>query len=101
MENNIFNNENNLVFGNKMEVAEFKAKMGIDRIDIIKNPHTGKLFFTYGKTIVDGVAKDKTGIVPLAGIPEDPVITEMLDDNGNIATYMLCKRGKSNVVQTL
>lgn len=38
--------ERTLKFINTYTVAEFKELFGVVKIDIIKNPHTSKLFFT-------------------------------------------------------
>ena len=38
----------NLKFIETMSVADFKTKMGVDRIDVKQNPNTGKCFFVYG-----------------------------------------------------
>ena len=37
-----------LKFIETMSVADFKTKMGVERIDVKQNPHTGKCFFVYG-----------------------------------------------------
>ena len=52
--------EKNLVFNDTLTVEQFKAQMNVSRIDVKKNPKTGKLFFTYGA---------KTGAVAVKGIP--------------------------------
>ena len=52
--------EKNLIFNDTLTVEQFKAQMNVSRIDVKKNPKTGKLFFTYGA---------KTGAVAVKGIP--------------------------------
>ena len=47
------NNQNHrfmdsLKFIETMSVADFKIKMGVERIDVKQNPHTGKCFFVFG-----------------------------------------------------
>ena len=58
--------ENNLIFNDTLTVEQFKAKMNVSRIDVKKNPKTGKLFFTYGA---------KTGAVAVKGIPQHPMFS--------------------------
>ena len=58
--------EKNLVFNDTLTVEQFKAKMNVSRIDVKKNPKTGKLFFTYGA---------KTGAVAVKGIPQHPMFS--------------------------
>ena len=58
--------EKNLIFNDTLTVEQFKAKMNVSRIDVKKNPKTGKLFFTYGA---------KTGAVAVKGIPQHPMFS--------------------------
>ena len=58
--------EKNLVFNETLTVEQFKDKMKVSRIDVKKNPETGKLFFTYGA---------KTGAVAVKGIPNHPMLS--------------------------
>ena len=58
--------EKNLIFEDTLTVEQFKAQMNVSRIDVKKNPKTGKLFFTYGA---------KTGAVALKGIPQHPMLS--------------------------
>ena len=58
--------EKNLIFKDTLTVEQFKAQMNVSRIDVKKNPKTGKLFFTYGA---------KTGAVALKGIPQHPMLS--------------------------
>ena len=58
--------EKNLVFNDTLTVEQFKAQMNVSRIDVKKNPKTGKLFFTYGA---------KTGAVAVKGIPQHPMFS--------------------------
>ena len=36
----------NLVFNETLTVEQFKEAMKVSRVDVKKNPNTGKLFFT-------------------------------------------------------
>ena len=58
--------EKNLIFNDTLTVEQFKAAMNVSRIDVKKNPKTGKLFFTYGA---------KAGAVAVKGIPGKPMFS--------------------------
>lgn len=58
--------DNNLIFGETLTVEQFKARVKVSRIDVKKNPKTGKLFCTYGS---------KTGAVAVKGIPQHPMFS--------------------------
>lgn len=60
--------DNNLVFIETRTVEQFKAQMNVSRIDVKKNPRTGKLFFTYGA---------ETGMVAIKGIPTHPMLSHV------------------------
>lgn len=63
--------EKNLIFNDTLTVEQFKAKMNVSRIDVKKNPNTGKLFFTFGA---------KTGAVAAKGIPQHPMFSFVKGD---------------------
>ena len=63
--------ENNLIFNDTLTVEQFKAKMNVLRIDVKKNPKTGRLFFTFGA---------KTGAVAKKGIPQHPMFSFVKGD---------------------
>jgi hypothetical protein len=67
--------EKNLVFNETLTVEQFKAQNNVSRIDVKKNPHTGKLFFTFGS---------QTGMVSAKGIPTKPMLSNVtgIDDAG-------------------
>ena len=56
----------NLVFNETLTVEQFKEAMKVSRVDVKKNPNTGKLFFTFGA---------KTGAVASKGIPQHPMFS--------------------------
>lgn len=58
--------EGRLTFGDTLTVEQFKELVKVSRIDVKKNPNTGKLFFTYGA---------KTGAVAAKGIPQHPMFS--------------------------
>ena len=58
--------EGRLTFGDTLTVEQFKDLVKVSRIDVKKNPKTGKLFFTYGA---------KTGAVAAKGIPQHPMFS--------------------------
>ena len=63
--------EKNLIFNDTLTVEQFKAKMNVSRVDVKKNPNTGKLFFTFGT---------KTGAVASKGIPQHPMFSFVKGD---------------------
>ena len=58
--------EGKLTFGETLTVEQFKAQMMVSRVDVKRNPKTGKLFFTYGA---------KAGAVAVKGIPAKPMFS--------------------------
>jgi hypothetical protein len=65
--------DNNLIFNDTLTVEQFKSQMQVSRIDVKKNPKTGKLFFTYGS---------KTGAVAVKGIPQNPMLSNVTGSDG-------------------
>ena len=61
----------NLVFNETLTVEQFKEAMKVSRVDVKKNPNTGKLFFTFGA---------KTGAVASKGIPAHPMFSFVKGD---------------------
>lgn len=76
--------EKNLVFNETLTVEQFKDQMKVSRIDVKKNPKTGKLFFTYGA---------KTGAVAVKGIPKHPMLSKVTDSD-NSSFWLLHEEGK-------
>lgn len=58
--------EKNLIFKETLTVEQFKAANNVSRIDVRKNPKTGKNFFTFGA---------KMGAVASNGIPQHPMFS--------------------------
>ena len=75
---------NNLTFNDTLTVEQFKAKMNVSRIDVKKNPKTGKLFFTFGAGI---------GAVAVKGIPENPMLSNVTGSDGN-SFWLLHEEGQ-------
>ncbi len=65
--------DNNLIFNDTLTVEQFKSQMQVSRIDVKKNPKTGKLFFTYGS---------RTGAVAVKGIPQNPMLSNVTGSDG-------------------
>ena len=63
-----------LHFNETLTVEQFKAQMNVSRIDVKRNPKTGKLFFTYGA---------KTGAVAIKGIPAHPMLSNVTGSDGS------------------
>lgn len=83
--------EKNLVFNETLTVEQFKAQMNVSRIDVKKNPKTGRLFFTFGA---------KTGAVASKGIPQHPMFSFVTGDptpqNPDGTFWLLHEEGKGN-----
>lgn len=75
----------NLRFNETLTVEQFKEEMKVSRIDVKKNPKTGKLFFTYGA---------KTGAVSVKGIPTHPMLSNVTGDDGD-SFWLLHEEGQS------
>ena len=74
---------NNLVFNETLTVEQFKAEQKVNKIEVKKNPKTGKLFFTYGA---------KTGAVAVKGIPTHPMISNVTGSDGQF--WLLHEEGQ-------
>lgn len=72
-----------LTFNETLTINQFKTKENVSKIDIRKNPSTGKLFFTYGS---------KVGAVSNKGIPQHPMISEVATADGE-CFYLLHEEG--------
>ena len=76
--------EGKLTFGETLTVEQFKAQMNVSRIDVKKNPKTGKLFFVYGA---------KTGAVAVKGIPQHPMLSNVTGSDGS-SFWLLHEEGQ-------
>ena len=76
--------EKNLIFNDTLTVEQFKSQMNVSRIDVKKNPKTGKLFFTYGS---------KTGAVAVKGIPTHPMLSNVTTPEGD-SFWLLHEEGQ-------
>ena len=76
--------DNNLKFIDTLTVEQFKTQKLVKEIQVRKNPHTSKLFFTYG---------GKTGAVSTQGIPAHPMIS-LVEDNEGEQFYLLHEEGR-------
>ena len=77
-----------LKFIETMSVAEFKAKAGVEKIDVKQNPKTGKCFFVYGMN---------TGAVSDRFLREGisiPVISQVCSAETGEMFYMLHQKGE-------
>lgn len=78
--------DNNLEFLETYTVEQFKAKELISKLEVKKNPNSGKLFFSYG---------GKQGAVSAKGIPEKPMVSLVRPQNDPTANpfYLLHNEG--------
>lgn len=67
--------DNNLKFLQTKTVEQFKDAMHVSRIDVKRNPKSGKLFFTYGA---------ETGAVSSKGIPQNPMLSQVQTNEGEV-----------------
>lgn len=79
----------NLEFLDTLTVEQFKAEKRVNKIQVKKNPNTGKLFFTFGA---------KTGAVAAKGVPTHPMIShvkgEPTTENPSGEFYLLHEEGQ-------
>lgn len=73
-----------LTFNETLTVEQFKSEMKVSRIEVKKNPKTGKLFFTYGS---------KTGAVAVKGIPSNPMLSNVTTPEGD-SFWLLHEEGQ-------
>lgn len=73
----------NLIFNDTLTVEQFKAQMNVSRIDVKRNPKTGKLFFTFG---------GQTGAVAAKGIPQNPMLSKVTGTDGSF--WLLHEEGQ-------
>ena len=82
-----------------MSVAAFKAELGVDSLQVIKNPNTGKLFMAVAGN--DGsVGSVSKKITSKADITR-PVISEFPNESGVGTVFVLHNQSSSNEVATL
>ena len=80
--------EKDLKFLKTMSVADFKAKQGIERIEIKRNEHTGKCFFVYGFETGACSKKVETGELTI------PVISEVCSAETGDIFLLLHQKGE-------
>lgn len=72
----------NLTFIKTQTIEQFKASQLVSEVNVRQNPHTGKLFFTYGA---------ETGAVSSKGIPSKPMISLVEGNEGRF--YLMHEEG--------
>lgn len=74
----------NLNFLHTYTIEQFKAMTNVNSIEVRRNPHTNKLFFSYGS---------ETGAVSSKGVPvKNPRISAVQGDAGDF--YLLHEQGE-------
>lgn len=81
--------EGKLKFLASYTMEQFKELKHSSRIDVLENPNTGKLFFSWGP--------NQTGPVSKKGVPEVPVISLVRDADGE-EFYLLHATGSGPAV---
>jgi hypothetical protein len=82
----------NLEFKTTMNPTTFMRKHGVDKIDIVRNPKTNKLFFVTSNSDVSGKVSD--------AYKENPVISLCVDKTTNDQFFMLHKQSADNIEDT-
>ena len=83
---------NNLEYKSTWTIEQFKDLHKDSQLNVVKNPNTGKLFFTCGDAqgaVSSNVSEDNT-----------PVISEVTDTTTGATFFMLHCQAKNNVVMT-
>ena len=80
--------ESNLKFIKTWEVAQFKARQGVEKLEVKQNPHTGKVFFVYGFETGPCSRKVETGQLT------DPVVSQVCNSETGEMFMMLHQRGE-------
>ena len=81
-----------LTFHATMTVAEFKAAMGVETIDIVRSPKTEKLFMAKPSGEAIGAVHPD--------YKDGPVVSEVSGTDG-VMFFLLHKKGSNNSVDSL
>lgn len=73
-----------LNFGIKLTIEQFKRETMVNRIDVKRNPQSGKLFFTYG---------GMCGAVAVKGVPANPMISAVCPEGEELDMKHIGQRG--------
>ena len=82
--------DKNLIFNDTLTVEQFKANQRVNKLEVKRNPNTGKLFFTFGA---------QTGAVALKGIPAHPMVSSVTTPEGD--SFWLLHEEKHGGAETL
>jgi hypothetical protein len=91
METTILAGKQTLKFASQHTIAEIKSLGKADKLEIIKNPNTGLLFFVAGSV---------RGAVSTKGYQPNPVVSLCTIEGGD-SMYILHSKSNANVVDTL
>jgi hypothetical protein len=81
-------------FGKKLSIVAFKELQHTDKLDIVKNPKTDKLFVSANGATVAAVSKNYDST-------KDKEFVEMIDEETAEILWCLHNPGNANVVETL
>lgn len=80
--------EKNLTFGKSLTVEQFKSAHNVSTIDVKRNKHTNKLFFSYGSM---------TGAVSSNGVPTNrPMFSAVCPEGETIDYQHIGEKGCSS-----
>lgn len=80
--------ESSLRFIETWEVEQFKAQQEVKKLEVKKNPHTGKVFFVYGCEVGACSRKVEDGLLT------DPVVSQVCNAETGEMFMMLHQRGE-------
>ena len=81
-----------LTFVSTQSISQFKDLQKVDKVDIIKNPKTDKLFLAWS---------GGTGAVAAKYNSAKPKVISLMQDNEGVQFFMLHNEQTGNVVESL
>jgi hypothetical protein len=85
-------NTTQLTFVSTQSIFQFKSLQMIDKLDIVKNPKTDKLFIAWA---------GGTGAVAAKYDSSKPKVISLMQDNEGVQFFMLHNEQTNNIVESL
>jgi hypothetical protein len=85
-------NTTQLTFVSTQSISQFKSLQMIDKLDIVKNPKTDKLFIAWA---------GGTGAVAAKYDSSKPKVISLMQDNEGVQFFMLHNEQTNNIVESL